>query len=85
MMPAARLPSYGVTLAALFVIASGITLLQVAANPYVAVVGPPETALVAAQSRAGVQLAGHDARAAVRRLSDPRPLDRRHGRSRRAH
>src|SRR5580698_6524054 len=31
MIPAARLPSYGVTLTALFVIASGITLLQVAA------------------------------------------------------
>jgi FHS family L-fucose permease-like MFS transporter len=44
MIPAARIPSYGVTLVALFVIASGITLLQVAANPYVAVVGPPETA-----------------------------------------
>src|SRR5689334_18266975 len=44
MIPAARIPSYGVTLAALFVVASGITLLQVAANPYVAVVGTPETA-----------------------------------------
>jgi FHS family L-fucose permease-like MFS transporter len=44
MIPAARLPSYNVVLVALFVIASGITLLQVAANPYVAVVGPPETA-----------------------------------------
>lgn len=44
MVPAARLPSYEVTLIALFVIASGITLLQVAANPYVAVIGPPETA-----------------------------------------
>jgi len=44
MIPAARIPSYGVTLAALFVIAAGITLLQVAANPYVAVVGPPESA-----------------------------------------
>jgi FHS family L-fucose permease-like MFS transporter len=44
MVPAARLPSYGVTLAALFVIACGIALLQVAANPYVAVIGPPETA-----------------------------------------
>jgi MFS transporter, FHS family, L-fucose permease len=44
MIPAARMPSYSVTLVALFVIASGITLLQVAANPYVAVVGPPETA-----------------------------------------
>lgn len=44
MVPAARLPSYEVTLLALFVIASGITLLQVAANPYVAVIGPPQTA-----------------------------------------
>jgi MFS transporter, FHS family, L-fucose permease len=44
MIPAARLPSYGLTLAALFVIACGITLLQVAANPYVAVVGPQSSA-----------------------------------------
>lgn len=44
MIPAARIPSYGITLAALFVVASGITLLQVAANPYVAVVGPAQTA-----------------------------------------
>jgi FHS family L-fucose permease-like MFS transporter len=44
MVPAARLPSYDVTLVALFVIACGIALLQVAANPYVAVIGPPETA-----------------------------------------
>lgn len=44
MVPAARIPSYEVVLAALFVIASGITLLQVAANPYVAVIGPPESA-----------------------------------------
>ena len=43
MIPAARIPSYGVVLAALFVIAAGITLLQVAANPYVAVIGPPES------------------------------------------
>jgi FHS family L-fucose permease-like MFS transporter len=44
MIPAAQLPSYGVTLMALFVIACGITLLQVSANPYVAVLGSPETA-----------------------------------------
>jgi FHS family L-fucose permease-like MFS transporter len=44
MVPAARLPSYPVTLAALFVIACGITLLQVSANPYVAVVGSPKDA-----------------------------------------
>jgi MFS transporter, FHS family, L-fucose permease len=43
MVPAARIPSYEVTLVALFVIACGIALLQVAANPYVAVIGPPES------------------------------------------
>ena len=62
MMLAASLPSYGVTLVMLFVIASGITLLQVAANPYVAVVGKPETAssrlnLVQAMNSAGTMLA----------------------------
>ena len=59
---AASIPSYGVTLIMLFVIASGITLLQVAANPYVAVVGKPETAssrlnLVQAMNSAGTMLA----------------------------
>jgi FHS family L-fucose permease-like MFS transporter len=44
MVPAARIPSYEVTLVALFVVACGIALLQVAANPYVAVIGSPETA-----------------------------------------
>ena len=43
MIPAARLPSYGVTLAALFTVSCGIAILQVAANPYVAVIGPSET------------------------------------------
>ena len=62
MMLAASLPSYGVTLVMLFVIASGITLLQVAANPYVAVIGPPETSssrlnLVQAMNSAGTMLA----------------------------
>ena len=62
MTVAASLPSYGVTLVMLFVIASGITLLQVAANPYVAVVGPAETAssrlnLVQAMNSAGTMLA----------------------------
>ncbi len=41
--PAARLPSYGMFLSALFVLASGITLLQVAANPYISLLGRPET------------------------------------------
>jgi FHS family L-fucose permease-like MFS transporter len=39
--PAARLPSYGLFLVALFVLASGITLLQVAANPYISLLGAP--------------------------------------------
>lgn len=42
--PAAGSASYPFFLGALFVLASGITLLQVAANPYVAVLGKPETA-----------------------------------------
>ncbi len=37
-------PSFPLFLAALIVLAAGITALQVAANPYVAVLGPPETA-----------------------------------------
>jgi len=42
--PAASAQSYPLFLGALFVLASGITLLQVAANPYVSVLGPPATA-----------------------------------------
>ena len=42
--PAAGYQSYIMFLAALFILASGITLLQVAANPYVAILGKPETA-----------------------------------------
>jgi FHS family L-fucose permease-like MFS transporter len=42
--PAAGLHSYPLFLTAFFVLASGITLLQVAANPYVTVLGAPETA-----------------------------------------
>lgn len=41
--PAADTKVYGIFLAALFILASGITLLQVAGNPYVAVLGKPET------------------------------------------
>lgn len=42
--PAASSHSYPLFLAAFFVLASGITLLQVAANPYVTLLGKPETA-----------------------------------------
>ena len=43
-VPAASVPSYPLFLAALIVLAAGITCLQVAANPYVTVLGKPETA-----------------------------------------
>jgi FHS family L-fucose permease-like MFS transporter len=41
--PASAGHSYPLFLASLFVLASGITLLQVAANPYVSALGPEET------------------------------------------
>ncbi len=42
--PAAAIISYPLFLGAIFVLASGVTLLQVAANPYVARLGEPEKA-----------------------------------------
>jgi len=43
-VPAASAPSYPLFLIALIVLAAGITCLQVAANPYVTVLGKPDTA-----------------------------------------
>jgi FHS family L-fucose permease-like MFS transporter len=43
-LPAAALQSYALFLFAFFVLAGGITLLQVAANPYVSLLGPPRLA-----------------------------------------
>lgn len=42
--PAAAFQIYGLFLVALFVLGIGFTLLQIAANPYVALLGKPETA-----------------------------------------
>jgi FHS family L-fucose permease-like MFS transporter len=42
--PAARFSSYGLFLAALFMLGLGFTLLQIAANPYVSLLGKPEGA-----------------------------------------
>ena len=44
--PAAATRLYPLFLGALFVLASGITVLQVAANPYVAILGPPQSASI---------------------------------------
>jgi FHS family L-fucose permease-like MFS transporter len=43
-IPAAQAGSFAVFLASLFILASGITLLQVAVNPYVTLLGAPEGA-----------------------------------------
>ena len=43
-LPAASLASFPFFLTALMIVAAGITLLQVSANPYVSVLGPPQTA-----------------------------------------
>ncbi|WP_183873103.1 sugar MFS transporter [Pedobacter sp. AK017] len=42
--PAAAYKSYGFFLGALFVLASGTAILQIASNPYVTILGSPETA-----------------------------------------
>src|SRR5579875_1037067 len=43
-VPAASVPAFPFFLAALVIVAAGMTALQVSANPYVAVLGPPQTA-----------------------------------------
>ncbi|MGO8719089.1 MAG: sugar MFS transporter [Acidobacteriaceae bacterium] len=43
-LPAAMAPSFPLFLVALGIVAAGMTFLQVAANPYVIVLGPPQTA-----------------------------------------
>jgi MFS transporter, FHS family, L-fucose permease len=43
-VPAANVPSFRLFLGALIVLAAGVTALQVAANPYVTVLGPARTA-----------------------------------------
>jgi len=42
--PAAETREYGIFLGALFILATGVVLLQVAGNPYVSILGKPETA-----------------------------------------
>ncbi|WP_400191762.1 L-fucose:H+ symporter permease [Hymenobacter sp. B81] len=42
--PAAATRTYGLFLAALFIIACGLTFLETAANPYISVLGPADTA-----------------------------------------
>ncbi|WP_024330145.1 sugar MFS transporter [Simiduia agarivorans] len=57
--PAAAIQQYWLFLAALFVMASGITLLQVSANPYVAVLGNPDTASSRLNFSQAINSVGH--------------------------
>lgn len=57
--PAAGDLSYPLFLTALFVLATGITVLQVAANPYAAVLGKPETASSRLNLAQAVNSLGH--------------------------
>ena len=66
--PASELTVYGIFLLGLFVLASGITILQVAANPYVAVIGPEETAQLEQEAEAEMR------RAFDLALADPFPV-----------
>jgi glucose/galactose transporter len=43
-IPAAQTSNYGVFLVALFILGTGLTLLQTAANPYIVCIGPRESA-----------------------------------------
>ncbi len=45
-IPAANLLTFGFFLVALYIIASGLAFLETAANPYVTILGKPETAVV---------------------------------------
>ena len=62
-IPAAMVPSFPLFLTALIILAAGITVLQVSANPYVAVLGPARTASSRLNLDPGVQLVRHDGRA----------------------
>ena len=57
--PAADLKIYALFLVALFVLAGGITVLQVSANPYVAVLGPSRTAASRLNLSQAINSLGH--------------------------
>jgi len=58
-LPAATYSSYALFLCALFILASGIVLLQCAANPYVSLLGDPSRAASRLNLAGAVNSAGH--------------------------
>src|SRR4030095_348069 len=69
-VPAASVPSFALFLTALLILAAGITGLQVAANPYVRVLGQPENGFEPTESDAGFQLPRYDSGSSHRRPAD---------------
>ena len=59
--PAAEMSVYGIFLFALFVLAAGVTMLQVSANPYVSVLGPEKTAASRLNLAQAINSVGHTA------------------------
>jgi FHS family L-fucose permease-like MFS transporter len=57
--PASIMRVYGMFLLALFILATGITILQVAANPYVAVLGPEQSSAARLNLAQGFNSIGH--------------------------
>ena len=57
--PAAEVEIYSLFLLGLFVLASGVAILQVSANPYVAVLGPESTAASRLNLAQGINSLGH--------------------------
>ncbi|HEY0661724.1 MAG TPA: sugar MFS transporter [Lysobacter sp.] len=58
-LPAAQMGVYGLFLFALFVLASGIVVLQVSANPYVSLLGAPERAASRLNFAQAINSVGH--------------------------
>ena len=61
-IPAASVPAFALFLSALIVLAAGMTILQVSANPYVAVLGTGKNRIEPVEFGAGVQFVGNDDR-----------------------
>lgn len=58
-LPAARMASFNLFLPALFILATGVVLLQVAANPYVSLLGAPQRAASRLNFAQAVNSLGH--------------------------
>ena len=71
-LPAASVPSYPFFLAAQIILAAGVTALQVAANPYVTVLGPARTASSRLNLTQAFNSLGTTIAPLLRKRADPR-------------